>query len=998
MAKRTIHKQPSDRRSTDDSEKSSFIQEEAADTNTAAAESNNSGVDQAAATKSDEKKSQKESLKEKIADKKSIRTSVLYGLGVLISAFIAFYIRIIPRDGVFMESGFIRFGENDPWYHWRNVEFLLNNYPQMLWFDPATTFPFGTSQAFAPLYDMILATVIKILQLITGNTTETFAMTIAAYWPCVLAAVCVVIAYFVAKKFFDSRPIGLITAFLLAIAPGQFLSRSIIGFSDHHVAEVLFSSLVILFLVMTLLKARDKNISFEDITKGKLSAFKPILLYAVLTGIAMGTYTLIWEGALLFAFIIGVYITVQMMINHLKGEGTAFIAVTGIIIFAIDFLFILVTPQIGEYKTLHIMALSAGIIAMVFMATLSYILEKKKLNRIYYPAILAGLAIFVSVIGSLVSSTVKNALVGVISFFTRTGGALTIGEASPYFGMGVEPLLFTALIAIFLIVLPFMATPYIKSNGTKKGILAGWSALFFLLILASGNVMNLYWTFSVMGYLWLIILPIMAYIAVKHNSMEKLLLVIWTIILLWAMVQQNRFTYYFVVPILILTSWAFAELARAVKADEAWHLIQQKYLKPEKKSEEPKVFNSRQEKAKSQRESSKVKIKDNSADTIAVAALVLILAAFFILAPTVYVTAQYANSETGGPNDAWIETTLWIRDNTPEIGLDWNGVYNKPPQDLDGDGIEDSTSGLGIEHFENQVSTVPFDYPGTAYGILSWWDYGHWLQVIGERLVNANPFQFGVGGRRGSIDDEMIPGAAPFFVAETEEAATKYLKDIDPRADKIGARYIVTDIEMTSGLSKFQAMVAWTLDTEGYGRVVNLNGADQSIPATDRYFNSMVFRLHMLDAVGLEQYRMVHESKTEDSHMTSHETFYKNLYNQIYSKNLTVAGTGYVKTFEYVEGAVIQGTAAPDADVEVTITIQTNQNRIFNYNQTVKADESGNFSIRVPYSTTGPIAGETNFAVKPNGNYTVKSGGAEGKVDVTEDDVLNGKTVTVSLS
>jgi len=36
--------------------------------------------------------------------------------------------------------------------------------------------------------------------------------------------------------------------------------------------------------------------------------------------------------------------------------------------------------------------------------------------------------------------------------------------------------------------------------------------------------------------------------------------------------------------------------------------------------------------------------------------------------------------------------------------------------------------------------------------------------------------------------------------------------------------------------------------------------------------------------------------------------------------------------------------------------------------------------------------------VKPNGNYTVKSGGAEGKVDVTEDDVLNGKTVTVSLS
>ena len=991
MAKKTIHKQP-DHRSNDSNPS---IQEEEAVVNTAAAESN-SGAEQAAAPKSDKtKESQKKSAN------KNIKTSILYGLGVLISALIAFYIRIIPRDGVFLESGFIRFGENDPWYHWRNVDFLLNNYPQMMWFDPATTYPFGTPQAFAPLYDIILATVIKALQLITGNTTDTFAMTIAAYWPCILAAVCVIIVYFVAKKLFDSRPIGLMSAFLLAIAPGQFLSRTIVGFNDHHVGEVLFSSLVILFLVMTLLKARDKKISFEDITKGKLSAFKPILLYAVLTGLAMGAYTLIWEGALLFAFIIGVYITVQMMINHLKGEGTAFIAVTGIIIFAIDFLFILVTPQIGEYKTLHIMALSAGIIAMLFMAALSYILEKKNLNRIYYPAILAGLAIAVSVIGSALSSTVKNALVGVIGFFTRTGGALTIGEASPYFGSAVEPLLFTALIAVFLVLLPFMATPYIKSNNTKKGILVGWAILFFLLILASGNAFNLFTTFSVMGYLWILILPIITYIAVKNNSMEKLLLVIWTIILLWAMVQQNRFTYYFVVPVMIMTAWAFMELARAVKADEAWNLFKKNYLsKKEKKADEPKVFSSGQEKAKSQRTSSKVKVKDDGSSTIAVAAFILIIAAAFILVPTAFMTSQYTNSGTGGPQDAWIETSLWIRDNTPEIGLNWHDIYEKPLQDLDGDGVEDSTSGIGIEHFENQVSTVPFDYPGTAYGILSWWDYGHWLEVIGERMVNANPFQFGVGGRRGNVTDEMIPGAAPFFVAETEKDATGYLVAIDPREGKVGARYIVTDIEMASGMSKFYAMTAWTLDNkiEDYGRVVNINGVDQTVIASDRYFNSMVFRLHMLDAVGLEQYRMVYESKQENSYMQNQETLYKNLYNQIFLKNVTVTATGYVKTFEYVEGAVIKGTAAPNADVEVTLTVQSNQNRIFNYNQTVKADASGNFAIKVPYSTTGPISGETNFAVKPNGNYTVKSGGAEGKVDVTEKDVLTGGTVTVSLS
>jgi len=997
LAKKTIHKQPSH---SNDSETSKL--EKAADTSTVAAESNeNSAKEAAALPKSDEKS--KENSKGKLADKKDMKTMILYGIGVLISAFIAFYIRIIPRDSVFLESGFIRFGENDPWYHWRNVDYLLHNYPNMLWFDPATTYPFGTSQAFAPLHDIILATVIKILQALTGNTTEAFAMTIAAYWPCVLAGVCVIVAYFVAKTLFNSRPIGLISAFLLAIAPGQFLSRSIIGFSDHHVTEVLFSSLVILFLIMTLLKARDKNITFDDITKGKFTAIKPILPYAVLTGIAMGAYTLVWEGALLFAFIIGVYITVQMMINHLRGEGTAFIAVTGIIIFAIDFILVWITPQIGEYKTLHMMALGAGILAIIFMAVLSFVLEKKNLHKILYPVILAGLAIAVSIVGSLISSTVRNALVGVVGFFTRTGGALTIGEASPYFGL--PPEVFTVLIAVFLVVLPFLAISNKNLTIIKKGFLISWAALFFMIILAAEDIKTLNDTFSIMGFIWIFTLPIITYTAVKNNRMEKILLVIWTIILLWAMVQQNRFTYYFVVPAVIFTAWLFVEIVRAVKADEAWQIIKNNYLSgSRKKKEEPVVYSSRQEKARSQRDS---KIKNTTAQNndptkIVIAVVVILIAAILIFAPVVNKTSQYIDQYTtygtGGPPDAWVESSLWIRDNTPEIGLDWHAAYTKPIQDADGDGIEDSTSGIGIEHFENQASTVPFDYPGNAYGVLSWWDYGHWLEVIGERMVNSNPFQFGVGGRRGNITDEMMPGAAPFFVAETEKDATGYLVAIDPREDKVGARYIVTDIEMASGMSKFFAMTAWTLDTADYARIINIDGIDQQIIASDRYFNSMVFRLHMLDGVGLEQYRLVHESRSENSYAQYHETFYKQLYNQIYSKTLTASNTGYVKTFEFVEGATITGTAAPNADVELSLTVQTNQNRLFNYNQTVKTDSTGSFSFTVPYSTTGPIAGETNFAVKPNGNYIITSGSAEGRVDVTENDVLNGRTVSVSLS
>ncbi|MDR2945064.1 MAG: oligosaccharyl transferase, archaeosortase A system-associated [Methanosarcinales archaeon] len=1008
MAKRTIRKQTSQRRASDESDTAAisgeYAAEESAGADTAAVSgTHDAGVGEAAKPPENEKKSEKKSFSDEYKDKNNLIKIALYGIGVILSALLAFYIRILPQEGVFLQSGFIRFGENDPWYHWRNVDYLLHNFPDFLWFDPATTYPYGTPQAFAPLYDYILAGAIKILQAVTGNTTEAYAMTVAAYWPCVLAAVCVIVVYFVAKKLFDSRNAGLMSAFLLAVAPGQFLSRSIIGFNDHHVAEVLFSSLVILFLIFTLVKARDKNITFEDISKGHLSAFKSILPYAVLTGIAMAAYTLVWEGALLFAFIIGVFITVQMLINHLKGEGTVFIAATGIIIFVIDFLMVFITPQIGEYKSLHMMALGAGIIAMLFMAALSYTLAKKNLNKLYYPGILAGLAVAGAAAGSLFSATVRDALLGVVSFFTRTGGATTIGEASPYFGGDVNPLLFTILIAGFLILLPFMATPYINKPNTKKGLLAGWAILFFLLVLASGNAISLFTTFSVMGFIWIAVLPIMAYITVKNNSMEKTLLVIWTVILLWALVQQNRFSYYFAVPVIILTSWTFMELARAVKADEAWVLFKKNYLSKKtcsKKDESAPILSSKQERAQSHRDSSKIKAKqaDNGNEKIATAAVILAVAALFILAPTYFMTSQYVNSGTGGPNDAWIDTTLWIRENTPEIGLEKYGGYDEPLQDADGDGIEDTVSGIGIEHFENQASIIPFEYPGTAYGILSWWDYGHWIEVIGERPVNANPFQFGVGGRRGNETDAMIPGASPFFVAETEKDATKYLIDIDPREDKNGARYIVTDIEMASGMSKFYAMAAWTLDTVGYYNTYNINGANQTFIGGDRYFNSMVYRLHMLDAAGLEQYRMVYESLIYNSNstMASQETFYKQLFNQLYSRNILESNTGYVKVFEYVPGAVLTGTASANETVELTLTIQTNQNRIFNYNQTVRADENGSFSFRVPYSTTGPVDGETNFAVKPIGNYTVKYGGVEEKIDVSEEDVLNGNTVSVA--
>jgi len=51
----------------------------------------------------------------------------------------------------------------------------------------------------------------------------------------------------------------------------------------------------------------------------------------------------------------------------------------------------------------------------------------------------------------------------------------------------------------------------------------------------------------------------------------------------------------------------------------------------------------------------------------------------------------------------------------------------------------------------------------------------------------------------------------------------------------------------------------------------------------------------------------------------------------------------------------------------------------------------------MPYSTLGPIPGETNFQTRPIGPYTITAGDVSKTVDVAEQDVLDGETVTVNL-
>ena len=160
--------------------------------------------------------------------------------------------------------------------------------------------------------------------------------------------------------------------------------------------------------------------------------------------------------------------------------------------------------------------------------------------------------------------------------------------------------------------------------------------------------------------------------------------------------------------------------------------------------------------------------------------------------------------------------------------------------------------------------------------------------------------------------------------------------------------------------NKFNAMVVWSGDTDGYYTQVRTNGEYRVVPSA-KYFGTMVARLHIFDG---------------SSVMLNEDTYLEPLrhYRLVYESPSTILELGgneikYVKVFEYVEGTAIAGIEMPNAIVELSTKITTNQGRVFTYSDIVVVNETGAYEFIVPYEegkTKGVVV--EPFVVK-NVNY-----------------------------
>ncbi len=841
--------------------------------------------------------------------------------GIILLAIFALslYLRIVmPYDSVF-RNGFVAFASDDAVFQMRLVENTLNNFPHRIFYDAFTVYPTGSSIHWGPLWTQMIATLSLIAGMGSYNMQTVNA--IAAYFPGVLGALIVFPVYFIGKLLYN-RSAGLLAAFMIAILPGQFFQRSELGFTDHHVAEVFFSTVAMALFMLAIKAGRERNIKLSGLNLKENLKEKPVL-YSILAGIMLAAFHITWPGALFFIMIFLTFIFVQSIADHLRGRSTDYIVAAAVPMFLVDLIAVLPYIRsifdfrdfgIANYSWFHIAVPIAGMAVPAALNILSKEINKRGYKPLYYLPSLVGLFVAALLgVGIILPNLFASLTIapGLI-FEIHTGGGNTVAEGTSIFS---EPGRVWG---------SFPVTGFLQSDT--------WVLMFIFVALIY-----------------------IGYRVAKRQRPEEMLLLVWNLVMLLAIYGQVRWAYYFAVNIALMIGYVAVAISGSIMKFGGWYENQGKNIG-----------------------------LSHALSLILVAMLVL----FFVF-PSLVVTAigtatsspqsRYGGGEpSGGGYNEWTEALNWMRYNTPDPKLDYLTTYVQPKN-----------------------GTYP--YPESAYGVMSWWDYGHSITYWAHRIPNANPFQAGIGGGK-----THAPGASTFLTAKSEDEANKVLDALGING-KPGARYIVSNGYMAYGIQNIFAI--WNDDNAIWDPAFNQNVRPdptnyyESVAFTDkgavrvpglRYFTSMEGKLHILDGNGLKQYRLVHESPTNPNTEGGYqERYYKNIYNLLYGGNIPVEDSGVVKIFEYVKGAKITGRAPPNTMVTLTNTISTNIGRTIQYSQNTSSD--GTYEFIVPYSTGKPIAGQTLFDTKPTGPYTVTAGNISKPVSVKEEDVLNGGTVTLDL-
>ena len=852
------------------------------------------------------------------------RYGILGGI-VLILTVLAFWIRTLPFPDLAGTGNMI--AGPDAWYNLRLIEVALANNFGYIHFEPMTLYPTGQDIVWGPLFTWIATAVVAA----TGAVTRPEIIDAAGWVPALMGAAMVPVMYWLGARIGNWKT-GLVSALFIAVIGGQYLSRSLYGHLDHHIAETLFSTLFCLLYIIALYSLKEHEIDIKKYATLKIPA-----LYGVICGVSYLLGLLTMSTMVVFGLFVAIFTLIQFIISHRSGKQTEYLLVLNVVTFAVVTVGMLIygiqDMSFSFYSySLGVLCAHLGvIIGTIVLYAISRILATKNMPWYYFPASLILLVIVVMGIAAFGFPSLYNGAVGGLSgFFLQSAGMSTVAEMAAW-----------------------------TIDGAVSSF--GWGLLF-----AAG------------GFIYLL------YRVWKHEEPGALFVLIWSALMIFATMQHVRWEYYVAANIALLAAvfvgWAitFAEK----------DILQ---MAGGKKSEDSDGTSTKKGKKAAAKSSS-------GPDMLKVGTCVIVVLIALVFVGTSAATAVQTGEsygKYGGTEADWISECTWMLTGTPETGVDYLTIY-------DGD---------------------EFEYPSEAYGVMSWWDYGHYITTIAERIPNSNPFQAGVAGEY---------GAAAVLTSTNESAVVEKL-------DYLGTRYVMTDYQMAG--AKFGAMAIWNDSTAQltpyyYTFLQNSNGNLQMVQAyTPEYYNTLTVKLQYYDgsmtkpgevavvetdssanygypvitnvrgyataeeaqaaadafnanaSATKHAYVIANPSSTATAYLPSttvpalqhfrlvHESPNYVLANSQYTNQPVEGGTAWVKSFEYVQGAVING----EGTIEVNVT--TNNGRTFTYRQ-----ESINGQFVVPYSTYG-----SSYDVKTTGPYTIVETGET--FEVSEEAVMQGLTI-----
>jgi oligosaccharyl transferase (archaeosortase A-associated) len=854
--------------------------------------------------------------------------NTLITLGILIVLFVVMlYIRVLPLLNLGTTDVLNIVASDDPQYNLRLIEVMLKHYPTHLSFEAMTLFPTGEVISWGPMFTWLGAT----LCLIAGATTGNEITWVSLWLGPLLAAVMVPVTFVLVRKIWDWKA-GIAAAIFIAVVGGQFFFRSLAGYLDHHVAEVLFSTIYCAAYIYAISDSRKNPIDLK-----RWETLKMPVLLSCIAGIAYVLGFLTMPTMILFAFITAITTIFLFIIEFFHERSAEYLLVVNGVVFAIatiaSLLFMNNTAgsNLTNYTVAHPIAYILLIMGTVILYALSRYLKGK--NKFLYPAVIVVLSLIGIGLMALVTPDLFTMFMGNLQLFLGlTPYTITIQEARPW------------------------------------TLAEAWQVFNFGFLLMIGGII------------------VLLYENVKKYRAEHVFVLVWTVFIIIAAFREVRYEYYLAANIAILSG-----ICVGYVVERAWPDIRVlgrrtvvKEQKEEQKEERGSAKKKKAEKA-SQKTTKKTASKPKTHYVNVLAAGIVL--AFALIFAVTSLSTDYAVASSGAirMNPDWTESLEWMNVSTPDTGVDYFTIYDQ----------------------------ATFTYPDTAYGVMSWWDYGHLITHIAKRIPNANPFQSGVQGPY---------GAATFFMTQDEDTVNEI-------ADHQGTRYVMTDIEMDTG--KFWAMATWYNSSVGAGpyqqiflvpdNPVSPTSYQQVTVYTDDYFQTMISRLHNFDGSmtpagqvyyieytttsGVGPYPVITNAAEMDAAAAKEKADQYNAHAQpgffaevvnsviimpvdtvpalrhyrlVHESPTNVFGQGapadvkYVKVFEYVPGARIKGEGI------IELPVVTDTGRQFTWRE---ASENGVFIV--PYPTEG-----SPYGVRATGKYRMNATGQE--YSVSEEAVRSG--------